>query len=153
MCCTEVYAHSAIHVALPNYNTIAVLTTPSTAATTKPTKSMKGIQAHKGINILQVGMSHLWHVWNAIISSTASPATHALKMCTHCSASDKMDLWTVSSVTSQRGSIASLPGHRRNGLATSASSNCYFHCLKVGSTNQISERSHMIRVKPNCVMH
>jgi len=49
--------------------------------------------------------------------------------------------------------IASFPGRRRNGLATSASSNCYFRCLKVGSTNQISERSHMTTVKPNCVMH
>ena len=49
--------------------------------------------------------------------------------------------------------IASFPGHRRNSLATSASSNCYFRCLKVGSTNQISERSHMTTVKPNCVMH
>ena len=27
------------------------------------------------------------------------------------------------------------------------------HSLKVGSTNQISERSHMTTVKPNCVMH
>ena len=43
--------------------------------------------------------------------------------------------------------------HWRNGLATFASSNCYFRCLKVGSTNQISEHSHMIAVKPNCVMH
>ena len=49
--------------------------------------------------------------------------------------------------------VASFPGRRRNGLATSASSNCYFRCLKVGSTNQISERSHMTTVKPNCVMH
>ena len=49
--------------------------------------------------------------------------------------------------------LASFPGRRRNGLATSASSNCYFRCLKVGSTNQISERSHMTTVKPNCVMH
>ena len=31
----------------------------------------------------------------------------------------------------------SFPGHRRNGLATCVSSNCYFHCQKVGSTNQI----------------
>ena len=28
-----------------------------------------------------------------------------------------------------------------------------FRCLKVGSTNQILEGSHMIAVKPNCVMH
>ena len=49
--------------------------------------------------------------------------------------------------------LASFPGHRRNGLATSASSNCYFRCLKVGSTNQVSERSHMTTVKPNCIMH
>jgi len=47
--------------------------------------------------------------------------------------------------------IASFPGRRRNGLATSVSSNCY--CLKVGSTNQISQRSHMTTVKPNCLMH
>jgi len=32
--------------------------------------------------------------------------------------------------------------------ATSASSNCYSRCLKVGSTNQISERSHMTTVNP-----
>ena len=43
--------------------------------------------------------------------------------------------------------LASFPGHRRNGLATSASSNCYFRCLKVGSTNQISEHSHTTTVK------
>ena len=49
--------------------------------------------------------------------------------------------------------LASFPGRRRNGLATSASSNCYFRCLKVGSTNHISERSHMTTVKLNCVMH
>ena len=49
--------------------------------------------------------------------------------------------------------LASFPGRRRNGLATSASSNCYFRCPKVGSTNQIWERSHMKTVKPNCVMH
>jgi len=29
---------------------------------------------------------------------------------------------------------ASFPGHRRNSLATSVISNCYFHCQKVGST-------------------
>jgi len=40
-------------------------------------------------------------------------------------------------------SLASFPGHRRNGLATSMSSNCYFLCLKVGSTSQISECSQM----------
>ena len=44
--------------------------------------------------------------------------------------------------------LASFPGRRGNGLATSASSNCYFRCLKVGSTNQIWERSHMTTVKP-----
>ena len=49
--------------------------------------------------------------------------------------------------------LASFPGRRRNGLATSASSNCYFRCLKVGSTNQVSDRSHMTTVKPNCIMH
>ena len=49
--------------------------------------------------------------------------------------------------------VASFPGRRRNGLATSVSSNCYFRCLQVGSTNQISERSHMATVEPNCVMH
>jgi len=27
--------------------------------------------------------------------------------------------------------VASFPGRRRNGLATSASSNCYFHCQKL----------------------
>ena len=31
-----------------------------------------------------------------------------------------------------KASVASFPGRRRNGLATSASSNCYFCCLKVG---------------------
>jgi len=49
--------------------------------------------------------------------------------------------------------LASFPGRRRNGLATSASSNCYFCYLKVGSTDQISERSHMTTVKPDCIMH
>ena len=49
--------------------------------------------------------------------------------------------------------LASFPGRRRDGLATSASSNCYFRCLKVSSTDQISERSHMTTVKSNCVMH
>ena len=49
--------------------------------------------------------------------------------------------------------VASFPGRRRNGLATSTSSNCYFRCLKVGSTNQISEHNHMTTVKPNCTMH
>jgi len=32
--------------------------------------------------------------------------------------------------------LASFPGCRRNGLTTSASSNCYFCGLKVGRTNQ-----------------
>ena len=50
-------------------------------------------------------------------------------------------------------SLASFPGRRRNSLATSVSSNCYFRCLKVGSTNQISEHSHMTTIQPNCVMH
>jgi len=49
--------------------------------------------------------------------------------------------------------LTSFPDPRRNGLATSTSSNCYFCCLKVGSTNQISERSHMTTVKPNSIMH
>ena len=49
--------------------------------------------------------------------------------------------------------LASFPGCRRNGLATSVSSNCYFCCLKVGSTNQISECSHTTTVNPNSVMH
>jgi len=51
------------------------------------------------------------------------------------------------------GWLASFLGRRRNGLATVTSSNCYFRCLKVGRTNQISECSHMTTVKPNCVMH
>ena len=42
---------------------------------------------------------------------------------------------------------------RRNGLATFASSHCYFHCLKVGSTNQMSEHCHMTIVKLNCIVH
>ena len=45
----------------------------------------------------------------------------------------------------------SFPGRRKNSLATSASSNCYFRCLIVGSTNQISECCHMTTV--NCIMH
>ena len=49
--------------------------------------------------------------------------------------------------------LASFPGHRRNGLATSANSNSYSCCLKVGSTNQISGCCHMTTVKPNRVMH
>ena len=49
------------------------------------------------------------------------------------------------------GDLASFPGRRRNSLATSASSNCFFRCLKVGSTNQFSEHSHMTTVKPNFV--
>ena len=49
--------------------------------------------------------------------------------------------------------LALFPGHRRNGLATSMSSNCYFHCQKIGSTNQNSERCHMTTVKPNWVMY
>jgi len=48
-------------------------------------------------------------------------------------------------------SLALFPGRRRNSLATYASSNCYFRCLKVGSTNQISERSHITKAKPNCI--
>jgi len=46
----------------------------------------------------------------------------------------------------QHNILASYPGRRRNGLATSVSSNCYFRCLKIGSTNQISERSHVTAV-------
>ena len=34
----------------------------------------------------------------------------------------------------------------RNGLATSASSNCYFRCQRVGRPNQISDRCHMTTV-------
>ena len=49
--------------------------------------------------------------------------------------------------------LALFPGHRRNGLATSMSSNCYFHCQKIGSTNQNSERCHMTTVKHNWVMY
>jgi len=49
--------------------------------------------------------------------------------------------------------LASFPGQRRYGLATSASSNCYFLCQKVVSTNQISECCRMTTVKPNCIMH
>ena len=50
--------------------------------------------------------------------------------------------------------FASFPGHGRNSLATSASSNCYFRCQKAGITNQISECCHMTTIKPNnCVMH
>jgi len=50
--------------------------------------------------------------------------------------------------------LAPFPGHRKNGLATYMSPNCYFCCQKVGSTNQISECGHMLIVKPNnCVMH
>ena len=52
-----------------------------------------------------------------------------------------------------RNILASFPGHRRNGLVTSVSSNCYFCCQKVCSTNQISEHCHMTTVNPNCVMH
>ena len=36
------------------------------------------------------------------------------------------------------GVIALFPGHRRNSLATYSSSNSYFLCQEVGSTNQIS---------------
>ena len=48
------------------------------------------------------------------------------------------------------GQLASFPGHRRNGLA---SSNCYTRCQKVGNINQISERCHMTTEKSNCIMH
>ena len=48
----------------------------------------------------------------------------------------------------------SFPGHGRNSLAASASSNCYFCCQKDSITNQISECCHMTTIKPNnCVMH
>jgi len=43
--------------------------------------------------------------------------------------------------------LASFPGHRRNGLANSMSSNCYFRWQKVASTNQVSERCQMTKVK------
>ena len=49
--------------------------------------------------------------------------------------------------------LALFPGHRRNALTTSVSSNCYFPCQKVCSTNKISEHCHMTRVKPNCILH
>jgi len=55
--------------------------------------------------------------------------------------------WHKLSLTQSWEQLASFPGRRRNGLATSASLNCYFRCLKVGSTNQILERSHMTTVK------
>ena len=44
--------------------------------------------------------------------------------------------------------VTSFPGRRRNSLATYASSNCYFHCQKVGSTNQISEHCHVTILNP-----
>ena len=59
-----------------------------------------------------------------------------------------LELWQVSRLSAAT-QLASFPGCRGNGLATSASSNCYFCCLKVDSTNQIPEHSHMT----NCVMH
>ena len=55
--------------------------------------------------------------------------------------------------------LALFPGHRRNGLGTCVSSNCYFRCLEVSSTNQISEHCHMTTVKThlhnalNCSSH
>jgi len=44
--------------------------------------------------------------------------------------------------------LASFPGRRRDGLVTFASSNCYFCCQEIDSTNQISERSHTTTVNP-----
>ena len=38
----------------------------------------------------------------------------------------------------------------RNSLATYTSSNCYFHCQRVGGTNQISDRYHMKSVTELC---
>ena len=64
-----------------------------------------------------------------------------------------MKCWFLALIYCSCKPLASFPGRGRNCLATSASSNCYFRCLKVGSTNQISEHSHMTTVKPNCVMH
>ena len=42
--------------------------------------------------------------------------------------------------------LALFLGHRRNSLASSTSSNCYFCCQKVGNTNQTSEHCHMTRL-------
>jgi len=60
--------------------------------------------------------------------------------------------WTVTAVVFSCSDLALFPGHRRNSLATSVGSNCYFCCLKVGSTIQTSECSHMAIAKPNCIM-
>ena len=50
------------------------------------------------------------------------------------------------------GGTASFPGYRRNSLATSASSNCYFCCHKIGSSNQFSEHHYHDSRKSNCVL-
>ena len=44
--------------------------------------------------------------------------------------------------------LDSFPGHGRNGLATSVSSNCYFRYqkFKVGSTDQISETDNYVQL-------
>ena len=65
------------------------------------------------------------------------------------------------SLTQSWEQLASFTGRtcRRNGLAWQLPYEfklLYFRCLKVGSTNQISERSHMTTVKPkalNCRSH
>jgi len=58
-------------------------------------------------------------------------------------------------VDTNRVCLASFPaGRRRNGLATSTSSNCFFLCQKLAVQYQsISEHCHMTTVKPNYVMH
>jgi len=85
--------------------------------------------------------------WILMLRMTVNSQFHSMKL-------EKCYSWSVDwQFLYASPVLASFPGHRRNGLATSASSNCYFCCPKVGSTNQISERSHMTTVKPNYVMH
>ena len=62
-------------------------------------------------------------------------------------ASIRHNIPQTTAVVYSRNQLASFPGHRRNGMETSVSSNCFFRCQKVGSTNQISKHDHMTPVK------
>ena len=95
------------------------------------------------------GSDMLWCVRVPVFHRHLTMLRAGLTCCGVCVSPCSTDMWPCF----VRVWLASFPGRRRNGLATSGSSNCYFCCLKVGSTNQISERSHMTTVKLNCVMH
>ena len=49
--------------------------------------------------------------------------------------------------------LASFPGHRQNGMATSASSNCYFRCQKVGRTLSHDNSKTQLHHALNCCNH